>query len=119
MAKKNSKNIQKLLKKRHLQALQEGRISEPTPTPPTISTVESPRPEIAAPSQLPALPSPESRPALANKLLAIRGLSPIIKTLISVLIIAVILIAVTISAGKSDYLTKFGDWLYTTLGLNN
>ncbi len=99
MAKKRAKNIQKLLaKKQQLQRLHETTTPEALP----VSIAED-RPAIAAKPELPALPAGDNK--------------PVIRTLVSVAIVAAILVTLTLTAQSNHYLTSFGDWLYQTLGL--
>lgn len=99
MAKKRAQNIQRLLaKKQQLQRLQEDSSGETLPSPAVID-----QPVIAAKPELPALPAGDSKPVL--------------RTLISVGIIAIILTTLTLTAQSNHYLTSFGTWLYQTLEL--
>jgi len=97
MAKKKSKNLQKLLKKQQLQQLHDNQSAE---------VVNQPEVIVTSPvSQAPVTPKSDHR--------------PIIKTIISTAIIIALLIGVSVSASSQDYLNKFGDWLYQTLELDS
>ncbi|MEX1051881.1 MAG: hypothetical protein WEC83_00630 [Patescibacteria group bacterium] len=99
MAKKRSKNIQRLLaKKQQLQRLQETSSPEALPSP-----LPAELPAISAPAELPALPAGSNR--------------PVIRTLASVAVVAIILVGLTVTAQSNQYLASFGDWLYLTLEL--
>lgn len=99
MAKKKSKNIQKLLKKKQIQQLQESSFQD-----------------------LPAIEAVEKKPELAEKpkrlaLIPASG-KPIAKTLISTGVLACLIFAVAFWSGSAQYLDSFGTWLYETLRLD-
>lgn len=105
MAKKNKKNIQKLLaKKRQIQQL-----SSKAPAPELVdhSTKE---PAIAA------LPVEKVSPALLTENTHIKELK---RTVVSIIIIALILTAIVIFDKNNNLLDQFGNQLYNSLRLNN
>jgi len=105
MAKKNKKNIQKLLaKKRQIQQLGSKSVlpelpnhltSEPTPT---------------------ALPVTKTTPILLGENTHLKELK---RTIISILVIALLLAAVVIFDQNNNLLDQFGNQLYNGLRLNN
>lgn len=100
MAKKSKKNLQKILAKRQqLEQLSTTSLTPALPEEPKKAT------------QLPTEKSVAALPAYSHN-------RELIRTGISILIIAVLLVGVIIFDRQRDDLNTFGNWLYSTLRLD-
>jgi len=111
MAKKKKNKLNKILKQRQLQQLATSREIEPLPT---VSVAQP-----ATIFQPPSTVSPSTNFTSVAAVPDNRFGREILRTLISLLIVAILLVIAVIIDRRTSYFTNFSNWLFYTLRLNN
>lgn len=114
MSKKNKKNLQKLLeKKRALQEISASATVVPSKAKPVVRPTTFNAPSFTSHLPQEAITQMAVEPELASQIPTHHS-KEIIRTLISVLIIAILMTGAIITDRKSPDFTNFGNWLYRT-----